>query len=103
MKPITSCRRLDAERIRYAADTARRETEALALLRSDPARRLPRLHGLQPHVPADRLRRSRGRIRGAAERRDGVGRLGRAQRRDLRARRLPFHELADAARSIEMP
>ena len=70
----------------------------LAVLREDPRGRLQRLRHLQPHVPAGLLRRPDRGVLGAAQRRHGLGRVGRADRRDHRPGRLGVHELADLPR-----
>ena len=48
--------------IRPGARAARRAPQALALFRVHPARRLPRLHRVQPHAAADLLRHVRARV-----------------------------------------
>ena len=71
---------------------------AIPVLRRDAASRLHRLRRLQPHAPARVLRRPRGRVLGAAQRRHGVGRRGRAHGRDLGAGRGSLRRLAHVPR-----
>ena len=59
---------------------------AIPVLRRDAAGRLHRLRRLQPHAPARVLRRPRGRVLGAAERRHGVGRRRSSARSRSRGR-----------------
>src|SRR5689334_25316774 len=60
-------RRIDAKAARYVSRAERRPPQALTVLRGDAAPRLLGIHRLQPHVPPDRLRRSRARVLEAPE------------------------------------
>ena len=75
-------------------DLLRTVVPAFPVLRRDAASRLHGLRRLQPHAPARVLRRPRGRVLGAAERRHGLGRGGRAHGRDLGAGRGSLRRLA---------
>src|SRR5256885_17269338 len=64
------------EALRHGAYPAGRASPPVPVLRQDPGGRLQGLHGVQPNVPPELLRRSRERILAPTQTRRPVGRRG---------------------------
>src|SRR2546427_328687 len=93
------------ERIREIQQYALKRGKSLRAFNASasPGGRLQGLHGVQPHVPPELLRRSRERILAPTQTRRPVGRRGRTERRDQRTRRTRVHATPHAARHDEVP
>src|SRR5947208_15363896 len=73
-------KRLQIEGLRHGPDPARGASPPFALLRLDPEGGLQVLYGLQPHVPAELLRRSGGGVLASLDTRRLLGRGCRRER-----------------------
>src|SRR5712692_4683758 len=93
----------EAEGIRHAPHPTGRPPSALPFLRVDAKGRLQVLHGLQPHLPAELLRRSGEGILAPPQVRRPLGCGSRTERGDPGTRRVRIHAATHLAGHDALP